>query len=294
MRMRVCLLIAVLSTIPLGAVASWAQLMPPNSAGVAMGHLHYKVRNVEANKKFWAALGAKPAKPIGTAEAMKFPGLLILLKEGESAGNSEGSVVNHVGFRVPNVRQELEKLKAAGYKVEMSASGTGKVGNVFSPEGERIELLEDLSVNVKFTPDRGHEAEYAPPSKMTVPIQLHHIHFDVPENSVAEIKAWYLKLFGGIPGKRHKTVEPPYEAIDLPGVNLNFSGVPAAFDPTKGRMLDHIGFEIRNLEAFCKKLQASGVKLDQPYTRQPSGIANAFLTDPWGTYVELTEGLTRY
>jgi 4-hydroxyphenylpyruvate dioxygenase-like putative hemolysin len=270
---------------------SWTQLAPPNQTGVAMGHLHYYVRDVEANKKFWIALGGTSAGKIGTTEVVKFPDVLVLLKQGESTGGTEGSVVNHVGFRAQHVLQALDKLKAAGYKTELSSSGTGKVGNVFSPEGERIELLEDQSVNVKFVPDKGQEGRYSQPAKMTVPIRLHHIHFDVPENSVAEIKAWYLKLFGGIPGKRYKTVESPYDAVDLPGVNLNFSGVPDKTAPTKGRMLDHIGFEIKNLEAFCKKLEAGGVKFDTAYKKNPTGLAVAFLTDPWGTSIELTEGL---
>jgi extradiol dioxygenase family protein len=57
-------------------------------------------------------------------------------------------------------------------------------------------------------------------------------------------------------------------------------------------MLDHIGFEVTNLEEFCRELEAKGVEFDVPYTVRPSGIAVAFLTDPWGTYIELTEGLS--
>ena len=56
-------------------------------------------------------------------------------------------------------------------------------------------------------------------------------------------------------------------------------------------MLDHIGFEVTNLEAFCKKLEAAGIKFDRPYGKLASGFGLAFLTDPWGTYIELTEGL---
>ena len=282
-------LIAVLSLAILWPVSgSWGQLYTPNAAGVAMGHLHYNVKDMEANRKFWLALGAKPVM-LGTREVLKFPSVMVLLTQAESSGGTEGSVVNHVGFRVPNVLQSLERLKAAGYKTELAASATGKVGSVYSPEEERIELLEDLSINVKFAPDAG---AYVPPPKMTVPITLHHIHFYVPENDIAKIKAWYVKVFGAIPGKRYRTDENAYEAADLPGVNLNI----AAHDslaPIKGRRLDHIGFEIKNLEAFCKKLEASGVKLDRPYTKLPSGIANAYLTDPWGVYIELTEGLNR-
>jgi hypothetical protein len=39
--------------------------------------------------------------------------------------------------------------------------------------------------------------------------------------------------------------------------------------------------------------KASGVKLDVPYTKHPSGIVAAYLTDSWGTHIELTEGLNR-
>jgi hypothetical protein len=75
-------------------------------------------------------------------------------------------------------------------------------------------------------------------------------------------------------------------------VNLTFTSSTATPAGTKGRALDHIGFEVRNLEDFTKKLESTGVKFDVTYRKVPAlGIALAFLTDPWGTYLELTEGL---
>jgi hypothetical protein len=75
-------------------------------------------------------------------------------------------------------------------------------------------------------------------------------------------------------------------------VTLQFRKEDAAPAGTRGRALDHIGFEVKNLEEFCKKLEASGIKLDRAYTKLPnSATAIAFLTDPWGTYIELTENL---
>jgi catechol 2,3-dioxygenase-like lactoylglutathione lyase family enzyme len=265
--------------------ASLAQLSPPNKMGVTMDHLHYIVRDVEANKKFWVALGATSVTK-RSREALMLPGLMIFLNQGNTSGGTEGSVVNHVGFRVPNVAQFMARMKAAGYKVAASTIAPKTVGNVFSPEGERIELLEDLSENVQFTLDEGPQDGNGALRKMAFPILLHHIHFYVPEGSTAAIQAWYRNVFGALPGKRYH-----YEADDLPGVNLNFSGVPTKMEPTKGRMLDHIGFEVTNLEAFCARLESSGVKLDSPYKKDQSGVARAFLTDPWGTYIELTEGL---
>jgi hypothetical protein len=42
-------------------------------------------------------------------------------------------------------------------------------------------------------------------------------------------------------------------------------------------------------------LEAKGVKFDIPYRKvERLGIALAFLTDPSGVYMELTEGLDKY
>ena len=49
-----------------------------------------------------------------------------------------------------------------------------------------------------------------------------------------------------------------------------------------------------DIQAFCKKLEAAGLKLDMPPTPRPDlGLTIAFITDPWGTRVELTEGLNK-
>jgi uncharacterized glyoxalase superfamily protein PhnB len=76
---------------------------------------------------------------------------------------------------------------------------------------------------------------------------------------------------------------------DLPGVQIRFNKVDKALIPTKGRILDHIGFDVVDLQGFIKKLEADGIKLDRPYTKNAFGGALAFITDPWGTYIELNE-----
>ncbi|MCY4510654.1 MAG: hypothetical protein OXG35_27395, partial [Acidobacteria bacterium] len=64
---------------------------------------------------------------------------------------------------------------------------------------------------------------------------------------------------------------------------------------TRGRALDHIGFEVDDLEAFCEKLAAMGIEFDVEYREIDSiQLKIAFLTDPAGTYIELTEGYDAY
>src|SRR4030095_8031812 len=95
-----------------------AQLSAPNASGVAMGHLHYRVRDVEANKKFWVALGGEEVRAqspaLGLAQGMiKFQDVIVVLEQGDSTGGTDGSIVNHVAFRVPSLTTvEAARLKA--------------------------------------------------------------------------------------------------------------------------------------------------------------------------------------
>jgi len=269
----------------LASSPAYAQLSEPNAAGVAMGHLHYHVRDVEANKRFWVTLGGRSLR-IGNEEAIKLPGVFVFLTKGESSGGTDGSSVNHVAFRVPS----LAAVAAAGLRVEPVAGFPG-VASTYTPEGERVELFEDAAQNLTFTQDAGFNDAAAQRHNrpVGVPVAFHHIHMYVSETEVPKVKDWYVRLFGGIPGKRSQ-----YDAVDLPGMNLNISGPARGSAPTRGRMLDHIGLEIKGLEAFCAKLIAMGLKLDTPYAKGTAGFSTATLTDPWGTTIELTEGLRGY
>ena len=52
-----------------------------------------------------------------------------------------------------------------------------------------------------------------------------------------------------------------------------------------------ISLRVADVEEARRRLEAAGVKFDRPYGKLPSGLGIAFLTDPWGTYIELNEGL---
>jgi catechol 2,3-dioxygenase-like lactoylglutathione lyase family enzyme len=260
-----------------------AQLASPNDAGVAMGHLHYTVPDVEASRAFWAALGGRAAGTLGEATVVAVPDVLVLLTHGEAEG-SAGSVVNHVAFRVPS----FAAVEEAGLEVARLGGRFPGVGSVTSPEGERIELFEDAATNLTFTPDEGEADAVTGRHNRALdrPIAFHHIHLYVPDGQVAEAKAWYARAFGGVPGKRST-----YDAVDLPGVNFNFSAAPQPAGPTSGRPLGHIGLEVADPDATCARLRAMGVICGPPHDGVPSGVRAAGMTDPWGTSIELTAGL---
>ncbi len=260
MRAPGLLVLAALAAAPAGA-----QLAPPNAAGVSMGHLHIRTPGVERQRAFWVdGLGAQPGQ-FGPHHLLKIPGAYVLIQQAEQGAGTDGSTVGHIGLKVRDLKAALERLKKAGFEVPEAGARQAMFDG---PDGVRIELIGDAALNG--------------------PVGLHHLHFYTP--APEETQAWYAKVFGAAPGKRG-----PFDAADVPGVNLTFSKSDAAPAPTRGRALDHIGFEVKNLEAFLRQLAAQGVIIDTPYRRLPSfGIAIAFFTDPWGTSIELTEDLDKY
>jgi catechol 2,3-dioxygenase-like lactoylglutathione lyase family enzyme len=247
---------------------AWAQAFPANEAGVTMGHWHLNTRDVEVNKKIFVAMGGTAIRA-GRFEAVQFPGVTIHLHLDPGAappsGGSVGSVIDHVGFIVPNVQQSVTRWKAGGVPVLPVTNGRTDQVFIHTPDGLRIEIIEDPN--------------------QEIPILHHHVHWVVPESSILDLRAWYVNLFGGTPRIRQR-----HQTADIPGSNLTFSRAEAPAVTTKGRALDHIGFDVENLEAFCKKLEAVGIQLDRPYARDPhTGEASAFFYDPSGTYIELNE-----
>jgi catechol 2,3-dioxygenase-like lactoylglutathione lyase family enzyme len=268
-----------------------AQLLPPNEAGVSMGEAYTIVRDLDAAKKFWILIGGTPVK-VGGTDAVKFPGIFVFLKKGEPSGSTIGTIVDHIGFHVPNGEEVVAKLKASGVKMDEIAGTRRKSswGNVYSPDGVKVEILD----SPRSTAAIGMSGIPAP-SPLAGAVASDHIHFFVPDSSLAEIQAWYAKTFSATPFMDPVGVSPgPVRAANIPGMELKFSKSSASLAPTKGRALDHIGFEVKHLEAFCKKLEASGVKFDLAYSKtRHKKYASAEFTDAWGTSIELTEGLNK-
>ncbi len=191
--------------------------------------------------------------------------MVILFSKKAPTGPSVGSSVDHIGFLVPNLQTYIAKFEKTSWKTIPSTAGGAQL-MIDGPDDARIELTEDKA--------------------LTVPIRFHHVHFDTPDSKA--IQDWYLEKFGATRSTRAK-----WDSGEIPGANLTY-GKADATAPTLGRAIDHIGFEIDGLEAFCKKLADSGVKLDIPYRPMPQlGLSLAFITDPWGTRIELTEGLAK-
>jgi catechol 2,3-dioxygenase-like lactoylglutathione lyase family enzyme len=271
------------------SVAATATLSAQTIAAVGpvvYGHHHFNTTDMAAQKRFFVeTLGGKLAT-IGTnnLEVIEFPNVFLFFRPMQApTGGTIGSTVNHVGFSVPDLKPVVAKLKANGFKMITSdsvaatvkvtddiaaASPTTNIAFVLGPEETKVELVEVKA--------------------QTAPIQLHHVHFFGEQQ--AEMQAWYAKVFGA--AAQPANPAQAFVTAQLPGVTLSFTRSPTATVATQGRALDHIGFEVKNLEAFTKQLEADGIPLTVSYRTVPAlDIAIAFIKDPWGTNIELTEGL---
>ena len=202
-------------------------------------------------------------------------------------GPTRGTTFDHIGFAVPDVPALTTKVVANGYALTVgrepapgetasppTAGNYGRFSYLVGPDGVKVELVTSA-------------AENAPP------IVHHHVHF--VNRQFVEMQQWYMKAFNATLRDGQTDF---FIGADLPGVGymLNFfSWLPAEeVTGTGGRAVDHVGFEVRNLRAFVAELEAKGIELATPYRRDEAlGLSVATIVDPWGTVIELTEGLRR-
>ncbi len=259
------------SLIAISAASLYAQLAPPNDMGVSVGHIHLIVADPEAQKKIWSGVLGAEVIALPPLELYKIPGVFVVVqKAGRTAPTegSDGSTVNHFGFLVKSYDEIKKKLTDEGLKFTMDNAQTHQIIAEL-PEKVRVEFTEDKT--------------------LTVPMKFHHIHEANADQE--KVRDWYVKTFGATAGTRGA-----FPAAFVPGGEVDVMKAAGEGAPTKGRTLDHIGFEVTNLEAFCKKMDADGMKFDMKYTVIPQlqGLKIAFLIDPWGTRIELTEGLNTH
>ncbi len=249
-----------------------AQLFPQGDAVMTMGYVLLNVSDAAAHREFWTSqFDAKPIK-VGTLEGVTIPGTVLLFRVQARTGPSEGTTINHMGLKVKKLSDFTARFDKAGLKYDPPRIGREKTPQTYvtGPDTFRMELVEDPT--------------------LPAPAVSHHLHYWLEHP--ADVKKWYVQKLLLQP-----TMRGPYDAGDVPGMNLTLAPlgrqkVPGV--PTKGRLMDAIGFDMANLQAYLDRIKANGVTLDVPYGRdRETGLMSASLTDPWGVTIRLTEGLSR-
>jgi catechol 2,3-dioxygenase-like lactoylglutathione lyase family enzyme len=255
-------------------ISAHAQLAVPNASGIAIGHVHVNATDIAAQSQFWTRLGGKVVQR-EKLTLVQFPGIYIILRKQDPTGASIGSTLNHIGFAVKDFKGSVATWQAAGLPWEPVTTNPA-VGQGFmtGPDGVRVEIYEDKTIGS--------------------PLQMHHIHLVGPDPKVAQ--AFYVQHFAAVAGTRLggvDVVRTQFDTANVPGTEITLSKTGAPTVPTKGRAYDHIGFEVRDIDAVVARLQAAGLKMDAPVrnSTNASGLRIVYLTDPWGTEIEITQGL---
>jgi len=140
----------------------------------------------------------------GPLTLIQFPGIFIMLRQGEATGPPAGSIVNHFGLVYKDLAAARARWKAAGVKFDVGETNPNQ-GYVYPPDGSiRVEVFGDPS--------------------LPGPVSMDHIHLYPPQADIPAIQAWYAKVFGGIPGKRQRVALPGLtDCAYFHRFNLSFS-----------------------------------------------------------------------
>ncbi len=256
----------VVTLVLCSALTVVAQLPTPNAEGVSAGHHIFRAKDVEVANKFWTTLGGEPAA-LATIKLMKFPGVLLFISAprgtppAPSSGGNHGTTVEFVTFKVKDLKESLAKWKAAGIEPMKEYKDVTLLG----PDDVQVRIIEDKN--------------------LAVPIASDGLVMSVA--SAAEVSAWYAKWFGA------KVSRSGSDTIgEIPGARIVFHETKDPIAPTKGHSLGLLGFEVKDLQAFVKRYQDAGGKLDGNIaTSAAANLSVVQLTDPWGTSIEVSQGL---
>ena len=239
----------------------------PAFADADYGHIHLTATDKTAAAEWYAKhFNGKTSGFGGKADAkpdravIDGIGILFFQKKAGFEG-SVGSGVDHIGFSMSDVAGKVKEVEADGGKVlttGMKFKGM-EIAFVVDPWGTKIELIDD--------PDtRG----------------LHHIHLNSPD--VQGTLEWYANAFGGEITK-FKGMLPAIKYDPL-WLIVTKSNKPLA--PTKGRAMDHLGWNFPDLDAAAVELKSKEVTFSMeplPYKT----IKIAFINGPDGVNIELVQ-----
>ncbi len=275
----------------------FAQQMPP----AHFHHIHLNATNPAAAIDFYTTkFDCEKAKFAGEWDGVWAQKAWILFNKVPAAPPSAiTSGIWHFGWGAEDMKAAYQKQLESGTKFETPITDISDLANfpgfyyayVDGPDHALIELN---------TASHHH---------------LGHVHL-LSADPVAAGE-WYMKYFGATRrGKEPLSREPSFykgyqvgPSMSLMSDNINIIIFPmefapkaypeqwknrTAFDPTEGRVVDHIGFSFEDLGGALEKMRKDGVKVTQEIQTAFHGkVKYAFIEGPDRVRIELVEGQSR-
>jgi catechol 2,3-dioxygenase-like lactoylglutathione lyase family enzyme len=234
-------------------------------------HIHLNEPAAEAS--VWWEKNIPGGRRITEApDRIMYGAVRLMFLSARSSGGSQGSVIEHLGFSVPDLDAKMRELAAINTKViepVKSVPGLYKTALIESPWGTRIQLVQDPELP-----------------------GLHHVQLRLPDTEAAY--AWLLDKFGG---ERTK-IKGQLDSVKYAGTG-GFSTVYVVIEkgesvPSQGRAIDHIGWRstatINETKAMLEGKQVQPTSQPRPLTL-PNGppINYFYVAGPSGTRIEIVE-----
>jgi catechol 2,3-dioxygenase-like lactoylglutathione lyase family enzyme len=251
-------------SLPLAAVAA-----TPNHITIALSNTSEAVNWYEEHMDCQPIAGRDNAVSCGTTE------IEFLL--GATVGGSQGTGVDHIGFSVTDLDAKMNELENVGVRgsgvrllrfddgsLVRDIPGLFKIAFIFDPWGTKIELVQDADL-----------------------LGFHHIHL----NSVDPVASldWYSQVFGGEAGSL-KNMLDGVQFGDIWLLATEYTdGRPGI---TQGRAIDHIGFEVADLDEAAVQMNRLAVEFQQePIVpdNARSTAKQAFIRGPDGVLIAIVE-----
>ena len=250
LRLHLCALLCAVSALP-SLAADW-------------DHIHLQMPEPLAAAEWYVEHFGGELTKSGPFDAVLYGTALVKMREGEGKSGTVGTVVDHIGFSVPDVKAKIEQLAAAGVEIASRArrleAGDFSFAFVVDPWGTKIELIDDGEPG------------------------FHHIHLSTADP--AATLEWYADTFGG-------EVTSFRDLEFIPGIAYGSTWLLVAKARTEtvtnaGSTLDHIGFNMTGWESLVAKLKAAGTSfLGEP--RDAGDHRIVYIEGPDGTKIELVE-----
>lgn len=243
----------------------------PQTTMLPFDHIHLNEPAAEASQ--WWEKNIPGGRRITEApNRIMYGAVRLMFLSPRSSGGSDGSVIEHLGFSVPDLDATMRALAAIDTKVIEAVKetpGLYKTAMIESPWGTRVQLVQDPEL-----------------------LGLHHVQLRSPDPEA--MYAWLLDKFGGERSKLKGRIDAVKYA-GIPGfTTVYIVAAKGSSAPSTGRVIDHIGWRSMGTIAETKAmLEGKSVQL----TSQPSplnlpngpSINFFYVAGPDGTRIELVE-----
>lgn len=239
-------------------------------------HFHLNVTDPAATIEFYKEfLGAIDIRYRGVADALFTERSFILLTKVATPATpgTPAGILTHVGWAGVDGPNEYEWLKNNDirFQTPLTPLGPAHYMYFYGPDDELLEI---------YTGEKSHRFN----------------HFHLVSTDINGAVQWFVEHLGleaGMPIEPN----PRLNIIRVDNVNIVFHGKPRQqgpesedFEPTEGRVIDHVAFSFRNIAPVYERMKDSGVEIVRPIGKSDEfGHSSFYVLGPEKLLVEIVE-----